>query len=93
VSTGRHTFRLNDLKRVIRAAKDEGFAFDVELARDKAIVRTKSAGGGTQATSDKSKDGEQAADANANDNDAREWQDEIPKLKAKAKPKAKPKRR
>ena len=41
MSTGRHTFRLNDLKRVIRAAKAEGFAVDVELARDKAIVRTK----------------------------------------------------
>jgi hypothetical protein len=41
VSTGRHTFRLNDLKRVIRAAKAEGFSVDVELSRDKAIVRTK----------------------------------------------------
>ena len=90
MSTGRHAFRLNDLKRVIRAAKAEGFAVDVELARDKAIVRTKGTGGEIQ-TPDKSKAGEQAVDANADD--AREWQDEIPKLKAKAKPKPKTKRR
>jgi hypothetical protein len=41
MSSGRHSFRLSDLKRVLTAARAARVSVSVEITRDKMIVTTK----------------------------------------------------